>query len=37
MGLDWSKIDFTFVDPNPEKTATLLRKTVASTAKHTRP
>jgi hypothetical protein len=24
MGLDWSKIDYTFVDPDPEETAMLL-------------
>jgi [Skp1-protein]-hydroxyproline N-acetylglucosaminyltransferase len=36
MGLDWSKIDYTFVDPSPGETAAPLRKPVASTSKHTR-
>jgi [Skp1-protein]-hydroxyproline N-acetylglucosaminyltransferase len=35
MGLDWSKIDYTFVDPDPEETATFLRKSAAA-KKHKR-
>jgi [Skp1-protein]-hydroxyproline N-acetylglucosaminyltransferase len=34
MGLDWSKIDYTFVDPDPEEKTKFLRKPVAPTTKH---
>jgi hypothetical protein len=33
MGLDWSKIDYTFVDPDPKEGATFLRLNAAAAAK----
>lgn len=36
MGLDWSKIDYTFVDPDPNEKATFERKPVATAKKHKR-